>query len=84
MSPLMRFARWPVSHSEELGLAPRLRIIRTALLPERRETSITNAVVLQREYCDYIPQRPPVLLGPAAAKNAFVLRDRLHWSQLLH
>ena len=56
----------------------RLRIVRTALLPERRKTSIANAVVLQREYCDYITQGPPILLGPVAAKNAFVLRDRLH------
>ena len=56
----------------------RIRIVRTALLPERRKTSIANAVVLQREYCDYITQGPPILLGPVAAKNAFVLRDRLH------
>jgi hypothetical protein len=56
----------------------RIRIVRTAPLPKGRETSIANAVVLQREYCDYITQGPPILLGLVAGKNAFVLRDRLH------
>ena len=49
----------------------------------RRETSIANAVVLQRKYFDCVTQGPSILFGPAAAKNASLLGDRLHWSQLL-
>jgi hypothetical protein len=54
-----------------------LKIVSSALLPERRETGIANAVVLQRKYYDYITQGPSILVGPLAAKDALVLGDRL-------
>jgi hypothetical protein len=72
--------RWPVAYMNYAW--PGLQIVHTALFPKRGETSIANAVVPHRKYYDCIPQCPPILLGPVAAKNAFVLGDRLHWSQL--
>ena len=62
-----------------LWLALWLRIVHSALLPERRETGIANDVlILQWKYFDCVTQGPSILFGPRAAKNAFVLGDRLH------
>jgi len=48
-------------------------------LPERRETGIANDVlILHGKYLNCVTQGPSILLGPVAAKNAFVLGDRLH------
>jgi len=64
--------------SAQLCLALWFKIVRSAFLPEHRETGIANAVILQRKYFDLVAQGPPILLGPTAAQNAFVFGDRLH------